>query len=355
MTNIRPSTQETIIDADVLRAFVERILTAAGCEASTVHQIADTFVEADLRGIGPQGLDHVPTMLKLLLNGTIRPSARPHVVSERAAVAVIDGERAPGQLAAVAGIDIACEKAAASGACAVGIRNSAVLFMMGYYAELAARRGHVAILFTDTPPLVHAHGGIRPVLGTNPIAIGIPRRDRDPILIDLATSNISFSRLRQASYSDTILTAGSAIDERGSPTTSPAAALGGALSPLGGHKGSALALAVAVLSGPLVGAAVGSHLTGWIGAGEPGSKGHLFLVVDPEAFGSRDEFEARIEEYLNEIRESGANDGSVRIPGERLFAERARRLDNGIPISRHVWDRVAPFAAKLGVEMPTIA
>jgi LDH2 family malate/lactate/ureidoglycolate dehydrogenase len=354
MTPTRVSSEDTIVDVETLRSFVERILTAAGCEASTVAQIASTFVEADLRGVGTQGLDHVPTMLKLLINGTIIPTATPRIVSESEAVAVIDGERAPGQLAAAFGTEIACAKAAKSGIAAVGIRNSAVLFMMGYYAELVARRGFVGILFTDTPPLVHAHGGIHPVLGTNPIAIGIPRRQRDPILIDMATSSISFSRLRQSSYTETPLPQGSAIDEDGVPTISPSAALRGALSPLGGHKGFALGLAVAILSGPLVGASVGSQLAGWTGPGEAGSKGHLFLAIDPGAFGPRGQFESSIEQYLEEIRNSGTGDSPLRIPGERQFAERARRLGDGIPISPHVWNRLAPYARKLGVDLPPV-
>jgi LDH2 family malate/lactate/ureidoglycolate dehydrogenase len=343
-----------LIESASLHSFVQSLFVAAGCEPADAGLIAETFVEADLQGVGPQGLDHVPTMLRLLLNRTIDPFARPQVVTDRAGLVLIDGRRGPGQIAANFAIDVGCDKARDSGACVVGIRNSAVLFMMGYYAERAARRGYLAVLFTDTPPLVHAQGGNRAILGTNPVAVGIPLGDRDPVLIDLATSAISFSRLRQASYSGSRIPEFAAIDDEGIATTDPQSALRGALSPLGGHKGSALGLAVAVLSGPLVGAAVGPALSGWIrDDGQPGSKGHLFIIIDPSAFGPAESFEDSTEGYLNEIRATAVEGGEVRIPGERRFEERKRRLAGGIPISRHVWDRIAPYAKELGVAMPS--
>lgn len=340
--------------AAVLRDLMVRLLTAAGCAPDAAATAAEVFLTADLRGLGVQGLDHLPTMIRNLRSGKINPKGVPRIVREDAAAALVDGAAGPGQVAGIFAADVAVRKASRAGCCAVGIVNSSDMFMLGYYAERIARAGQVGIVVTNAPPLVHPFGGTERILGTNPIAIGIPTVGEHPVLLDIATSALSASRVRQAAYYAELLPPGIAVDPDGRPTRTAAEAAAGAIGPLAGHKGFGLGLCVGILSGPLVGAAVGRALAGWLGNEPAGAKGHFLVAVDPAAFGDPAAFRAAVSAHLEEVKTSRKAPGvsEIRIPGERAFAEEARRRREGVPVYDVVWARTAKLAAELGVAMP---
>ncbi len=357
MTEIQLSVRKTItISPPRLREFIECLLRAVGCEEPTAQIAAEIFLEADLRGIGLQGLDHVHTMIRAIQRGHVDPRGKPRVVKEGAAFALIDGARGPGQVAASLAVEVALSKGREAGTCSVGIGNSSDIFMLGYYAERIARGGLIGLVFTGSPPQVHPFGGVDPTLGTNPLAISFPT-DGDPVLIDMATSALSASRIRQASYFGETVADGVGVDANGTPTNVPAEIRsGGAIGPLAGHKGFALSLAVALLSGPLVGAQVGHELRGWFSEekGPQGMRGHFILAIDPGCFGDAQTFRRAVTAYLNEIKGSrrAAGVSTILIPGERTFETRRRSLQEGVLLYEAVWQRAAKLAQELGVAVP---
>jgi L-2-hydroxycarboxylate dehydrogenase (NAD+) len=344
------------VDAETLRALMEKLLVASGCDADGARIAAGIFLEADLRGIGLQGLDHLPTMVRSLRSGKIDPAGKPHTLKEGAAFALVNGGRGPGQLAAMFAVDLAIVKARKCGVACIGVVDSADIFMIGYYVEQIARAGLVGFAFTDSPPLVHAHGGSERALGTNPLAIGVPTAGPDPIVLDFSTSAWSASRIRQAAYHGETVPENIGVDSAGQPTRDASKIRDGAISPLAGHKGFGLSLCVALLAGPLVGAQVGHALDGWMTSepGRAGIKGHLFLAIDPACFGDPSAFRAAVSVYVDEIKRSrkAPNATEIRVPGERAFAARTRSLRDGVEIYDAVWTNVAKLAAELGVAMP---
>ena len=131
----------------MLRALMESLLKAAGCGPNVASEVAKVFLEADLRGVGLQGLDHMPTMIRGLRTGRINPHGKPRIIKEEAASILIDGDAGPGQIAMIYGADLAMRKARESGCCAVGIINSSDIFMLGYYGEQIAQAGLVGLVF----------------------------------------------------------------------------------------------------------------------------------------------------------------------------------------------------------------
>ncbi len=344
-----------IVEPEVLRGLMERLLQAAGCTEVNAREAAEVFLEADLRGIGLQGLDHLFSMLEDLARGTIDGAGRPEVVKEGAATALVDGHRGPGQPGAVFATELAIRKAREAGTATVGLVNGADIYMIGYYADLMARAGVVGLVFSAAASLVHPHGGVERKLGTNPIAIAVPTADAAPVLLDMSTSALSASRIRQAAYHGEHVPAGSGVDVQGRPTTEAAAIRDGAIAPLAGAKGFGLGLCVALLSGPLVGGEVGDAIEGWhTDEANKGRRGHLFMAVDPAAFGDADTFRRSASAYLDEVRASRTAPGVdvVRIPGERTYASRARSLADGIEMLEATWSLAAEHAARLGVDMP---
>ena len=343
------------LDCEELRRFMEALLVAGGCSPSSARAAAEVHLDADLKGLGVQGVDYLPYTLTSLKRGLIDGQAEPEVVNRTAASALVDGRRGLGQPAAILASDLACELAGRAGSATVAIGNSTDIYMIGHYAERIARAGKIGIVMTSGPPLVHPHGGIDRMLSTNPIAFGIPRGTADPLVFDFASSAIASSRVRQAAYDGTPLPEGSGIGPDGRPTTDAALVRQGAISPLGGHKGFGLALCVALLCGPLSGSGIGLDLAGWQATGETRTQGHLVMAIDPAAFGDPAEFGERAERYIDSIKQSRKAPGvdEIRIPGERSAALRARQRADGVQVLLKTLQNLEPYARDLFVAMPT--
>ena len=349
-----------VISADALRDLMERMLGAVGCERDIAQAVANVHLEADLRGYQFQGIDHMFDLIIQVQDGNIDPNGRPEIVKEGAAWAHISGNRGPGHLAAILGAETAIRKATNAGSCAVGITNSADLYMLGYYGEMIARGGCAAFLSTGCPPLVHAFGGTEPVVGTNPLVIAIPTADDHPILLDMSTSIRSASYFRQAAYHQEQVPEGFGVGPDGEPSTDAATidradGEGGAIAPMAGHKGFGLGLCLSILSGPMVGAATGKGLEGWTDEGAPvGPMGHFFFAVNPAVYGDPAVFKDAVGVHLAEIKQSrrAPDVSEIRIPGERAFSQREKSLRDGVFLQERIWDRARELSAELGVEMP---
>lgn len=345
-----------IVPARVLRDLVTRMLTAAGCVRGQAAVAADGYVEADLRGNAIQGLDHLFLTLGRLKDGRIDGKARPRVVKDGPAFALVDGDGGLGHVGGVLAVEVATRKARQAGSCAVGLVNADDIFMLGYYADKLAKRGLVGFVFTHGAPLrVHPWGGLDKRLSTNPFAIGIPT-DTSPVVLDIACSTSASGHIRIASYGGERIRPGLVVDTAGRPITDSKAALQGVLTPFGGAKGYGLALCVAFFAGPLIGARAGSAVLEAIERPGPlsGTRGHLFLAIDPAAFGPPEAFRAAAGAYVGAIKRSRRAPGAAEIvvPGERGARRRERGLKAGVPIYESVWRNTAKLAAELGVAMP---
>jgi LDH2 family malate/lactate/ureidoglycolate dehydrogenase len=349
--NSRPSVKINCTDLVLL---AQDLLVAAGADVSNARAAAEIFVEADLRGMGGQGVDYVYYVLDCLKRGIIDGKAKPTIERETDSTALIDGNRGLGQPAALMAVEVATEKARKTGTATVVIKNSTDIFMIGAYSERLAGNGLIGMVLTSGPPLVHPYGGVEKVLSTNPVSIAIPRRDHDPLVLDMATSALSGSRIRQAGYHGEAVPPGTGIGPDGKSATDPAQIRKGAISPLGGHKGYGLALCIGLLCGPMTGSGVGPELSGWQATGETKTQGHFFYAVDPGRFGDFDSFIERTERYISVIKNSRKASGvdEIRIPGERGAAARKRQERDGIEILEVTWKVISERAKELGVKTP---
>jgi LDH2 family malate/lactate/ureidoglycolate dehydrogenase len=338
-----------IVKSEALYRLMKDLLLACGCSENIAAVQANMHMEADLRGVGIQGLDHMFNLIQDIRNGHIKPTTSPDISKDLGSTVLIDGNAGLGVPAALLAVDVAASRATKYGSCIVGVTNSSDIFMLGFYGELLARKECVAVLATHTQSLVHAPGGTDAVIGTNPLVIAIPTPGPHPILLDMATSHWAASYFRQAAYHGESVPEGLAFGPDGHPTVDPSAALRGAIAPLGGHKGFGLGFCIGILTGPLVGTPVGKLLSGqW-------NLGHLFIAIDPGAFGNRDEFLLATQRHIDEVKQSRRTSDvqNIRVPGERLFATRERQLREGIVIYEEVWKRAEHLARELSVSIPT--
>lgn len=315
--------------------------TTHGVSEADAHLTADVLVSADARGKHSHGLLRLPRFLRGVEYGNVDPAGEIRVVAERGGAAAIAGGSRLGPVVASEAVAEALDRAAEYGVGAVGVHDSNHLGMLGYYTDELRRAGYVGIAMTNTEPAMPPHGGAEPVLGTNPIAVGLPTDP--PFNLDMSTSAIARGTIERKKEAGESLPEGVALDSAGNPTTDPSAALEGTILPFGGPKGSGLAIAVEVLAGTLVGAATGTDVTGTYHTEDPCTKGDLFVAVDPAAMGVPD-FAERASAFLTDLKDSERASGvdEIRLPGEESV--RRDRTNSTVAVADDLWQDVLSLA-----------
>jgi uncharacterized oxidoreductase len=342
------------IHHDDLVRFLTDAVAAMGSPRAHAAAVAEHLAGANLCGHDSHGVIRLKQYRDHVREGRIDPAAEPRVLIDRPSTALLDGNRAWGQVAAGRAMDVAIEKARRSSVSAVSVRGAYHIGRAGVYALEAARRGFIAQLWCNGHGIarVAPWGGLDARLATNPIAIAVPATGQ-PVLVDITTSVVAEGKVRLARDAGKPIPEGWVLDARGAPATDPAALYaGGTLLPLGGregHKGYGLSLVVDLLGGILSGAGAGL-MTREVGNG-------LFIqATDPEAFGPREEILERIEEFLRYVRSARPAPGvaEILLPGEPEARIEAERRRDGIPIPGPIWAEATAVARELGVEAPAV-
>lgn len=330
------------VDRDRARDVAAAAFHAHGISAEDARITAEMLVTAQAQGTSSHGLIRLGRYLDGVDHGNVDPGGEIEVVRDAGAAATIDGGTRLGPPVAMRALDEAAERADEYGVGVVGVHDCTHLGMLGYYTDAVRRQGYVALAMTNTEPAMPPYGGAEPVLGTNPIAIGLPTDP--PFNLDTSTSAIARGSINAAAERGDSIPEGVALDADGSPTTDPEAALEGTILPFGGPKGSGLAIAVEILAGGLVGAAMGKDVTGTYHTEDPCTKGDFFLVIDPEAMAG-DGFAEEASAFLRSLKEgeTAADADEIRLPGESSL--RGEREDT-VEVDDAVWEAVCERASQ---------
>jgi len=333
--------------AEALRRFGERCFVAAGMTPDGAATVADVLVHADERGHASHGITRVPITVKRLRAGVMKP--RPDVKIQQIApsMVLVDGDNGPGPVASLRALDAAVAMAMTQGVGAAIVAHSNHNGAGSYYAERAMKQGCIALCTTNAPPSMAVHGGRTPVIGTNPVTMGVPGGDAS-LLMDMATSVVARGKIVEASKRKEAIPPGWALDAAGKPTTDAVQAEKGVVLPLAGAKGSALAIMVEVLSGVLGGGRFAQGLGNLYQDFEtPQDIGHFFLALKPPGEG----FEGRVGDLVAQLKRSALQDGVAEIlmPGEPEARHRARSLAEGIELPDNVARDLDGVADLLGV------
>jgi LDH2 family malate/lactate/ureidoglycolate dehydrogenase len=351
---VQPSQDPGIlIPAATLRPFASRILAAAGTPPAYADLIADTFVAANLRAVDSHGVQLLNVYVETIQNGNINLHATGRLVNETGGCALYDGENGIGQVVSLHCCDHAVRLARTHGIGFVTVRESNHFGAAAYWAQKLASQNMLAIVMCNATPLVAPWQGREPRLGTNPICMALPG---PPIwLLDMATTTVALNRIwKAAANGEPEIPTGWAMDKDGVPTTSTQEALQGLPMPLGGYKGTGLAILVEILCGVLSGGAMATELGGLRVRSKPMRVGHAFIAVDIARFMPLDVFTERMQRFGESIKHTAPARGydEVLLAGEPEWRAEALRLENGIPISRPIWNKLLDLAASLNVTPP---
>lgn len=347
-----PETAVAVLESDLLR-MTREVFEALGVPKNDAQIIADTLVDADLRGVHSHGTMRLNVYPQRIRGGAVSAAAKTEVLKEGPSTVLLDGGNGMGQVVAYRAMELALRKASENGVGVVGVRHSNHFGAAAYFANMAVERDMIGLVFTvSSVNVMAAWGSVDKLLGNNPLAIGAPAGEELPLLFDMAMSVAAVGKIKLASFESRPIPEGWALDKYGEPTTDANEALDGLAAPVGGYKGSGLAVMVAVMAGLLTGGALGSEVKDiFKDLGEPQNTGHTFMAIDIERFVPLSEFKSRADQFIRELKESNKARGTEEIlmPGEREFALKEARRKNGIPLSKEVVRQISQVAVNLGV------
>lgn len=326
------------IAAHELHGRIVSLLTNRAVDPIQAEATARHMVWCESVGRHNFGIQRLPIHLQRLEAGGVDGQAQAVLTQAAPSLAVLDGGAGFGYHAAELAMTHAIAMARDSGIGAVGVRNSNFFGAGAYYVNMAAHAGMIGIAMSNSFPKVVAHGGMKPVLGTNPFAFGAPRQNGEHLLFDMATSALAGSTVREHIEKGSSLPEGLAIDAEGHPITDPLKASDGALLPFGGPKGFGLSLMVEILAGIITGAGVSDGVASmYKDIGRPGDNGHLMLAFDIGRFMPIAVYHARFEMLVALLRSSGE---AVLLPGEVRWQHYRDSLGHGVEIDDAQWAKV---------------
>lgn len=343
MTRLAPQTVEDLVVA---------LLRLYGANAATAHAVAANLVWNALVGRDNFTFGRLPIFLERMQKGVLNGQADPEAVKLGPAVARLDGQAGFGHVAGNRGMQCALELAREAGAGVCGVHNSNFFGTGACFVNMAAEHGMIGLALSNSYPKVAAHHGYLPVLGTNPMAFGAPRANGEHFLLDMATSALAGSTVRQHIAEGRDLPEGLAVAADGQPITDPSRVSEGALLPFGGAKGFGLSLMVEILAGVLTGAGVSKGVASlYSDFSQSGHSGHFLVAIDVSRFMPIAHYFERLEGLLEMVRSSDP-EGGVRYPGEIRWQAFARNKAEGLLLTPRDRELLAEWAAPVGLQLP---
>ena len=339
-----------LIRPEKLKEICASLLQAVSVSREDAETTADVTVCAELRGISSHGIARMPAYLKRIRMGLINARPEFKFYSKYGPIAVMDADNGLGQVAAFKAMEKAIALAGEAGVGLVGVRNSNHFGVAAYYAMQALPHDMIGIVITNASPAMAPFGGRKAFLGTNPMAVAIPGRGDDSIVVDMASSITARGKIRLCAAQGVELPAGWALDEEGNPTTDPAKALKGTILPMGGPKGYALAVLIDLMAGMLTGGGYSVAIKELNDLSGPVNAGHLLMAVKIEAFMEAETFKGRVSDYIAGLHEAPRAPSVQHIfaPGEIEQNLTRERLEKGIPLAKEQVDLLKKLAADYG-------
>lgn len=338
--------------ARALTSWCTSLLTRVGTPHDIAQTVATSLVTSNLLGHDSHGVLRVPRYITQIQKGQLNQNATPRCIFEKGACAQVDGNGGFGQLGAQLCCDVAEALASRHSMATVALINTLHIGRLGEYADHLARRGLFTLVLTTGGGGVAPFRGRRPLLGTNPMAWGIPMgNDRRPIVADFSTSVMAEGKLAVTRSKGERLPEGALLDKEGNPSTNPADFYdGGVLLPFGEHKGFALSLVTQIAASIITGNAKGTG--GNVARGNP-----TFIAVwSIDMFADPDDYYQQVQEFAHRIETSQPAPGfdDVMLPGTPEHRSFLERNAAGIPLPKATWDEFVRLSNELGVTTPEI-
>jgi L-2-hydroxycarboxylate dehydrogenase (NAD+) len=275
------------VAASAIASFIKDAMLAVGAPDADAAKVAELMVEADLTGADAHGVFRLPQYVRRIKAGGVNPKANISVTKTAPATAMIDGDNGMGHLVMQRAADTAVALAKEIGVAWVGARRSNHAGAAGVYAAMTLPHDMIGIYaVVANANHMPVWGGAENLLGTNPIAVAVPAGQEAPVVLDIATTVVSYGTVKAYKLQHKPMPEGWMVDARdGKPLTDSDRSAEGLLLPIGGHKGSGLALVLGLLAGTLNGAAFGRDVVDFNADDESAcDTGHFIIALDVSRF-----------------------------------------------------------------------
>ncbi|MEL7127183.1 MAG: Ldh family oxidoreductase [Pseudomonadota bacterium] len=325
--------------ATISRAEIERVVQTAlerhGAAGFAAAEVARAVARAEAFGNRICGLYYLESYCKQLQTGRVKGDVTPQVTIPRPGTVIVDAGFGFAQPAFAYGLAPAVDAARQLGIASLAISHAHTCTSLGYFTEMIAAEGLIAVGFTNASPIVAPPGGKTRVIGTNPIAFSVPDGAGGLALhMDQSTSAVALGKITMAKAAGDPIPLGWAVDADGAPTTDPEAALAGALVSSGGYKGWGFGLMAEIFAAALTGGVL-SHTVKPLKApeGPPHDLGQYYLLIDPAT-------SAVFDSRMADLARAVAVDEGARLPGQ------GRRAADPAPLDPAAWTQALTLAGE---------
>lgn len=312
----------TPLNLEDIRDLAFRCLKTNGADDENASPLADVIFKAERDGSHSHGLFRLPAYVASLRSGKVKGNARPSVEAITPALLRLDGDCGYAPHAHQVGIPVLCEAAKKMGIAAMSVRRSHHMASLWPEVEMIAQANLFGLTCTNYMSCVAPHGAKESLFGTNPLAFAWPRPNQTPVVCDMATASMAMGEVQIAARDGHSVPMGTGLDKDGHPTDDPNAIInGGVLSPFGGHKGSAIAMLVELLTAGLSGEGFSNETKAAdSGDGGPPVGGQLLLAISPAMATQSADWEAHCEAFFS--RYLNLQGHQLRLPGARRHKNR---------------------------------
>ena len=341
----------THVDSLALSQFTQQLMQAKGMSASDAGLVAASLQWADERGVSSHGVAFLPRYIRMIDEGDIDVHARPERV--HSTPAIVDAKQAAGAVGMAHAMAEALQEVERSGTVNLWVSHLTHAGAMAQYVQTAAEQGCLAMLFVAGPPLMAYHGAAKAGATTGPLAMAVPGPDGTPILFDMATSEISFARLRQARAQGAVLPMSAALNDQGAVTTDSAQAV--TPLPMAGAKGSGMALMFELMASLAVGnPVVAPYLRAANGASKRHTQNAMIMLAKVDAFPAGPGFLGQVSELSGALKALPKAQGvaQIHLPGERRHAHWETSQQLGVAVDAAVWQALGKLAKAHGLALP---
>jgi LDH2 family malate/lactate/ureidoglycolate dehydrogenase len=245
----------------------------------------------------------------------------------------------------------AIEKAKEFGIGMVAVRNSNHFGVSAYYTMMAAEQDMIGIVMTNAAPALAPFGTKTALMGTNPVSVTIPGDEEPALVLDMSSTLVARGKIRYAATTHQDIPLGWALDSDGKPTTNPEAALKGTLEPIGGPKGSGLALMIEILCSLLTGTGFLGEVRETTDLNGPMKTGHLFCAFEIARFTGAKAFKKDIDRCVRQVKSlPSISGGPIYMPGEIEYLNVLKNQKDGLSYDEEVIASLNQLASRLGVK-----
>jgi len=327
--------ERVFVGAQDLRSFIKGVLLKAKVRDDIAIQVMEGLVQTSLRGVDSHGIRLLPHYLKAVKAGRINPDPKYKFKKTSLSTGLLNADHTFGHAAGMEAVKLAIGLAKEAGTGNVAVYNSTHFGAAAYYALEIAKNDMLGWAFTNTDALIKTYGGRRAYLGNNPICFAAPSKDAGPYCLDMATSVLTFNKIKQLESEGLKAPPGVGANKDGVETTNPKEIA--MLLPIGGYKGYGLSMVVEILCSMLTGMAYGPHIPKMFEApmNQKRFLGHFISAMRIDCFQDKSIFKERLSLMIDELKKEPRfdEDVPVQVADEPQKRHYAQRIEEGVPLT----------------------